>query len=659
MQGGNMKKRIALLMALLLIALVFASCNGNNTPPTIETGGGSTGSEVETGGPGGELEQDPEEPGDVVVTPPVVEYDTPTSKEELKGAIDIFNNTSYTEKSTVYDYSTSTLVDVSKDANNKSYTISEGGSYRITGTSANGSIYIKAADQDVILVLAGVNLTSKFSSPAIYAEDCASVRIILADETENYLADGDKNGETGVIRVRNCNLTMDGRGSLTIVSSHKHGIANTKTLTVNGGTYNITTPNGEGHALYGKEGLVINSGKFTINAGKSGFKSGDNDPLDLQVGQITINYTYADITCGTNAINCYGPVTINGGIIKVDSKSGNGIDAKEDILIKAESVLSIKSQKSAIATDLNVSVEEGASLKLETTGNGISAKNITLSTGGVVYISTQAMYVKYEPSDDETTPPDRFVKIDGEYVEYNETEHGNKTTYTRNNCKGLKADEKITISGGIIGIDSYEDSINTAELEISGGTIHLSTTGDGIEATNVSIDGAQTALTILNAQKGIKGNDSVVVNNGVITVNAVTDSINSNSTSIKGGTLYLFDKIDKGKTGSTTVTGGTVIMLSTTASPQLTSGSQGYLSRSLTKNNLCVFGADVRIKVGTNVIVLRLPKDYTEKLAIYYSASKLTGGISVEYGTCVDGNRVNAYVSKGGEFTTIDSEVIE
>lgn len=658
MQGGNMKKRIALLMAMLLIALVFASCNGNNTP-TIETGSGSSGSEIETGGSGGDLEQDPDEPGDVVITPPVVEYDTPSSKEELKGAISVFDNTSYTEKSTIYDYNTTTLVDVSKSANNKSYTISEGGSYRITGTSANGSIYIKAADQDVILVLSGVNLTSKFSAPAIYAEDCASIKIILEDGTENYLADGDKNGETGVIRVRNCNLTMDGRGSLTIVSSHKHGIANTKTLTVNGGTYNISTPNGEGHALYGKEGLVINSGKFTINAGKSGFKSGDNDPKDLQIGQITINYTYADITCGTNAINCYGPVTINGGIIKVDAKSGNGIDATENILITAESILSIKSQKSAIATDLNVSLEQGASLKVETTGNGISAKNITLSTGGVVYISTQAMYVKYEPSNDETTPPDRFVRIDGEYVEYNEAEHGSKTTYTRNNCKGLNADEKITISNGIIGIDSYEDSINTIGLEITGGSINLSTTGDGIEATNVSIDGEQTTITILNAQKGIKGSDSVVINNGVITVNAVTDSINSNSTEINGGTLYLFDKIDKGNGGSTKVTGGTVIMLSTTASPQLTSGSQGYLSRTLTKKNLCVFGACLKIKVGNNVIVLRLPKDYTEKLAIYYSTSKLTGGISVEYGTCEGGNQVNAYVSKGGEFTVIDSEIIE
>ncbi|MBQ7760417.1 MAG: carbohydrate-binding domain-containing protein [Clostridia bacterium] len=654
-----MKRRIALLMAMLLVALVFASCNGNNPPPTPpSTGSESTGSEQTTGGPGGDLVVDPENPGNVDITPPVVDYDTPSALDELEGAINVFDDTTYTEKSTIYDYNQATLVDVSKDANNASYPISEGGIYRITGTSANGSIYIKAADQDVTLVLAGVNLTSKFSAPAIYAEDCSSVTIILADGTENYLADGEKNGETGVIRVRNCNLTMDGRGSLTIVSSHKHGIANTKTLTVNGGTYNITTPNDEGHALYGKQGLTINSGKFTINAGKSGFKSGDDTVGEEEVGHITINYTYADITCGTNAINCYGPVTINGGIIKANAKSGNGIDASENILIQAATV-AINSQKSAITTDLDVIIEEGTSLKLETTRNGISAKNVTLSTSSVVYISTQAMYVKYVPEEGETTPPDRFVKIDGVYVEYNEEEHGTKTTYTRNNCKGIKADEKVTITAGIIGIDSYEDSINCADLEISGGTIYVSTTGDGVEANNVTIDGEYTALTILNSQKGIKGSSSVVVNNGILTVNAVTDSINSNSTEIKGGTLYLFDKIDKGKTGSTTVTGGIVIMLSTTASPQLTSGSQGYLSRSLTKKDLCVFGADVRIKVGNNVVILKLPKDYTEKLAIYYSASSLSGGLSVEYGVCENGNKVNAYVSKGGDFTVIDSEVIE
>lgn len=659
-----MKKRISLLLASLMLLMVLASCGGN--VPPIETGsqGGETGSQTTTGG-GDELPDDPND-GIIEVVPPVVEYDTPTSYDEMKEALEIFNNNEYNEKSNVYDYNSAIDVDVSTVMDNDTYEIGTGGVYRFSGVTQNGNIFIKAKEQNVTIILAGASITKRNTAPAIYAEDCSSVTIILADGTENYLEDGYSNGENGVIRVRNCNLTMDGRGSLTIVSNHKHGISNTKNLTINGGVYNITTPSDGGHAIYGKTGLTINSGKFIVNSGKSAFKSGDLEVKDEATGLteetkgfIVVNYTNATLNCETNAFNCQGPVTVHDGIIKIVSTKGNGIDATENVTIE-KAIISIESLKSAITTDLKVTIDKGASLKLATTGNGISADIVEITNGGVIYISTQALYEKYVKVEGEEEPKDLYVKENGEYVAYDKLIHDSKTTlYTRNNCKGIKADTSVLISGGYIGIDSFEDCINTTTLTIMGGDFNLSTTGDAIEATNTTINGANTQITVLSSNKGIKSDESLLIENGVITINALTDAINSDATEIKGGTLYLFDKIDKGREGKTTVSGGTIFMLSTTETAQLTSGAQDYLTRTIENKNLCVFGLDLKIKAGNAIKILKLPKDYTEKLAFYYSAPTLPDNVEIQFGTCMDGNKTNAYVFDGGSFTAVQTEVIE
>ena len=645
-----MKKLIALLIAMIMI-LGLVSCGGGEEQPPDEKPPVNTGSGEETGtgsGTGGDLTDDP------VVTPPTTEnVDIPTASNVLNDKFDVFNEIEYEEQSKTSGYKGAIDVDVSKEANNVTYKIETGGAYRLFGKSINGCIYVKAPDEDVYLILDGVDLTNMGSAPAIYAEDCKSVTVILTKESVNYLRDSSKNGENGVLRVRSCNLTLNGMGTLNIVANRKHGISNTKEITIKGGIYNITTPTTEGHAIYGKLGLRIDSGSFNISAGKSGFKSGDvEDDGTIVSGYITISYAKAVISCGTNAFNCQGPVQINGGYFEIEANTGNGIDATENIGI-SNATLVINSSKSAITTDKNVEITENTNLKIETTGNGISATNISIATKGFIYIKTNATYELYdEESDTNENKPDLFVLENGYYIAYDESKHDSKKLYTRRNCKGLNADD-IAITAGTIGIDSFEDAINTISLDVKDSTIIINTLADGVEAKNVTIN---ATITVLNSQKGIRGEDSITINGGLITVNALTDSLNSDKTTIEDGIVYLFDKIDKGTEGTITVNGGTVLMLSTTKSAQYTEGTQRYRSGKITNLNLCRAGAWMKLTLGENSVVIYLPKDYSNKMALYYSNAEATSKITIEYGTYEKGEEINPFIYKNGTFTTEKNE---
>lgn len=92
-------------------------------------------------------------------------------------AADTFGNEGQISKFTSYtaEYNLSTL------SAGQRVTIKSGGTYRITGKNLNSQIFIQAKDAHVIILLDGVDLTSTTSVPAIYAEDCASVTIVLAE----------------------------------------------------------------------------------------------------------------------------------------------------------------------------------------------------------------------------------------------------------------------------------------------------------------------------------------------------------------------------------------------------------------------------------------------------------------------------------------------
>ena len=636
-----MKKVLVLLLSLLVVFALVACGNGNTDTNTDSSGNNDTNTDSS-----GNTDSDSDKPIDPEKPAPP-EYESTTVEDELKGELGVFEDDGkFGNEGSIIDYITTNEIDVSRQAYNKKAFISEGGAYRIYGTSSDGQIYVSAPDQDVVLILDGVSLTSGNSivGPAIFAVDCASVTIVLVEGTENYLADNSANdGEGAVIRVRSCNLTIEGKGTLTVEGKAKNAISNTKELTISSGNYNISAVS---HGIYGKLGVNIDGGTFDIDAGKSGIKSGNGDNTsNYEYGYINVNSGNTSINCGTNGLNCVGPIAINNGRVDITAENGNGMDALEEISISGGTVI-VNSYKSAIATDEAVEISGKANLKLVTTGNGISASSVAVNVNGVIYIKTTPTYEKVTAETSETKT--RYVYKSGAYVVYDpEVDGKNATLYTLRDSKGFEADD-ITISKGTIGIDSYQDCINGETVAISGGKLVLFTVSDAIDAKVEANISGEADITVLGSEKGINA-EALNISGGTLNVVSEKDAINTNAGNMTDGTVYLFDKIDTGVDGTMTVNGGVLLIVSTTDNKQSTIGEAKFASAVVDVRDSAFAGNFLKVINGDDIVLVELPKDFTEKMAVYYSASEIASNISIAIGAS----------NEDGTFTTIYTQSIK
>ena len=543
-------------------------------------------------------------------------------------AADTFGNEGQISSFTKYNDN----YDLSQFSAGKRIEITDGGIYRVTGKSLNGQIYIKAKGQSVIVLLDGVDLTSTTSTPAIYAEDCASLKIILAEGSSNRLEDTSVNGENGVIKVKSCNLTMGGKGRLTIKANAKNGISNTKELIIEGGTYVITSTR---HAIYGKLGVTINGGKFTLNSARSGIKSGDDEEGKETEGKIVINSGSIHIRCNTDGLNSYGPVEINNGRITIEAKS-RGIDATKDITINGGTLVfstendTIRTSKATydekgklLTSGATISILGNSNVKIASYGNGIQAENVKVSTSGVLYIYTTLYYAVSENG--------AYKRVNDVYVLIEEGERYTGTRYNPLECKGIEAANKLEIVETTIGINSYEDCLNATEIVVNNLKGAFATERDAMEAStervvqaNIKIEGVKTDITIIKSDKGLKANNTVTLSDGYTKIVASTEAIKADTVMVNSGKHILFDKVEY--VTDFMVRMGTVVCISTTNAPVAVRAAIPSASGVITNKNLCTSGELVQLVMGTQSESIVLPKDYTEKISVLYVAPDESSG---------------------------------
>ena len=186
-------------------------------------------------------------------TPSVTDF-TLTSVSETLDASIIFTSR---DLSAEYDENvyTVTLADgsTSSDCENvnisgDTVTITDTGTYNITGTLTNGKISVIADDDDKIqLVLNNVQITND-NDCAIYVENAKKVFVTAAEGTTSSLTNaGEFTGESadGVIYSKD-DLTLNGTGILNISTQYGHGIVCNDDLKIC--STNITV-NAKNHAV--------------------------------------------------------------------------------------------------------------------------------------------------------------------------------------------------------------------------------------------------------------------------------------------------------------------------------------------------------------------------------------------------------------------------
>ena len=372
-----MKNKISILLTLFLIAGIFAGC-ASNTTATVQESADITASSVASD----------------------------TASEDS-----MFTDR---DKEIGYSEADSTIVTLKDDASTVDgsgvtiaeniITISEEGTYIISGSLSNGQILVNGPeDAKIQLVLNGVDISNE-SSAAIYVKQANKVFITTANGTNNTLSVTgeyvavDENNIDAVIFSKS-DLTLNGAGILTANGKYGHGIVSKDDLAVTSGTYNITSAE---HGISGKNSVRIADGTFNIESGTDAIHSENEDDTALgfvyiEGGKISINAGDDGIHAGNYVKICGGTVDISesyegiegltidisGGDISVVS-SDDGLNAAGGSDQSAQDAPQMGANMSASDCLINIS---GGTLTVNASGDGIDSNGSITISGGIITVS--------------------------------------------------------------------------------------------------------------------------------------------------------------------------------------------------------------------------------------------------------------------------------
>ena len=203
-------------------------------------------------------------------------------------------------------------------------TITQSGTYHLTGSLANQNVIINVPNGKIRLILDNVTIKNS-SGPAIACLNADDLVIELTGY--NILEDGKTYAGTydedvnGVIYSK-ADLTFDGTGTLVLTANYQDGIVGKDDLKFNSGTYLITTAD---DGIRGKDSVYIVNGHFTISAKSDGIKS--TNETTTGKGFVLIEQGTINISAGDDGIHAINNLIIEDGTVTI-SKSYEGLEAK-------------------------------------------------------------------------------------------------------------------------------------------------------------------------------------------------------------------------------------------------------------------------------------------------------------------------------------------
>ena len=216
--------------------------------------------------------------------------------------------------------------------------ITEEGTYILTGTASECTVLVNAPDAKVQFILDGVSVTNT-SAPVIYVLDADKCFVTTAEGSDNSLtvtgtfeADTENDVKTDAVIFTKSDLTLNGTGTLTINSSD-NGITSKDDITVTGGTYSITAA---GKGLESNDSTAISDGIFSISA-EEGMES---TYIRIDGGTIDIDASDDGLNATNNSDKYSVLIEINGGELSIDMGSGDtdGIDSNGDLTINGGTI---------------------------------------------------------------------------------------------------------------------------------------------------------------------------------------------------------------------------------------------------------------------------------------------------------------------------------
>ena len=486
-------------------------------------------------------------------------------------------------------------------------TITEEGTYILSGSLTNGQIVVEAENAKVQLVLDNADISCE-TSAAIYVKDADKVFITTTDGSTNtvctsgeFEAIDDNNIDAAIFSKSD--LTLNGAGSLEVTCPNGHGILSKDDLTITSGEYVVDAGK---HALSGKDSVRIAGGIFDLTAGRDGIHSENTD--EEEKGFVYIENGSFTITSDGDGIDASYVVEIVDGSFDITAGGGyeNGeVHTDNDMMGgfgnmggqmpdgstgdgNAPGGMTPPDGSAADGTAPGGTTNSGTDSTTTTSADNTTDEEDTgdstdaaASAGAENSADTASSAATAEASDSDSSTSTKGIKADGALQilggDYNinsadDALHTNSTLEIRDGNMeiatgddGMHADDALVISDGDINITESYEGIEGLTITIDGGNISILSSDDGLNAAG----GADSSGFGGMGTDMFASNDDIwiEINGGYLYVLAGGDGVDSNGNlTINGGEVYIDgpsdggnSAIDYGDNAAAYINGGTVV----------------------------------------------------------------------------------------------------
>ncbi|MDQ8738385.1 carbohydrate-binding domain-containing protein [Paenibacillus sp. LHD-38] len=513
-----------------------------------------------------------------------------------------------------------------------SVSITEAGTYVLSGTLNDGQLTVNVQDGTVHLVLNGVELHDNDSAP-LYIVKAGKVVMTLQEGTENKLSDGtnyvyaDATAEDpNAALYSKADLTINGTGKLTVEGNFNNGINSRDDLKLVSGTIAVKAVD---DGILGKDRVAALEGAtLTVEAGGDGVKATNAE--EEGKGIIAIGGGTFDITSGNDALQAETSMLVNGGTFSLIT-GGGSVNGETHVEERGGwgggQQAAPDTASTATGTDAAVTEEESTSAKGLKSGTDIQV-------GGGTF---------------EIDSADDSVHSNG-----NLTIAGGELMLTTGD-DGIHADTAVTIAGGKINITKSYEGIEGSVITLAGGETTVTASDDGVNVgggnDGSSVNGRAGQNTITD------GTHMLTITGGTYYVNATGDGLDSNgSIAMSGGTVTVSGPTNAGNgsldyDGTFEMTGGYLIAAGSSGMVQSTSDTSTQQSVLMTFPQALEAGTMVRLEDSEgNAIATVAPAKAFQSIMISSPDLKQGSTYTIYSGGSSTGTETNG-LYEGGEYT--------
>ncbi len=302
------------------------------------------------------------------------------------------------------------------------YTITSAGEYTLSGR-LDGNIVVDAGDEDeVVLILNNVTISSSDAAPIAFVNagegtvksEEGTYNAIYDERTGDVAEDDSEDEDEDGAIFAACDLKITGNGSLTVTSTYDNGIKTKDDLKIKNVTLKVTSV---GNALKGNDSVTVESGSLILISTESdGVKTKNSDVSSKgnQRGDVTVTGGTVEITSAGDGVHAAHDVVISGGDVTITS-ADDGIHAEGTITISGGAVNIADSHEGLEANVIDI---QGGNVFVYGEDDGLNAAKgdstpLIKISGGFVDITAPSGDTDAADSNGDFTVTGGFVLIKG------------------------------------------------------------------------------------------------------------------------------------------------------------------------------------------------------------------------------------------------------